>query len=201
MIAAGRLSNADLLKAEDGGIELDDRGYIRVNRYLETNVENVWAFGDAIGRHMFTHVANKEVGVAWRNSQRGDQQKNEKEEMDYRAVPHAVFSHPQIASVGMTQARAAEEHEILVGLAKYREIAKGEAIGETEGFAKMIIDRQSERILGCHIIGPFAPMLIQEVIDAMANDLPAGFLTIGMHIHPALSELIPRTLANVRPSD
>jgi dihydrolipoamide dehydrogenase len=197
MIAAGRRSNTDLLKAEAGGIELDDRGYIRVNRYLETNLEDVWAFGDAIGRHMFTHVANREVGVAWRNSLLEDQQKSDKEEMDYRAVPHAVFSHPQIASVGMTQARAAEEHELFVGVTKYGDVAKGEAIREEEGFAKIIIDRQSERILGFHIVGPHAPMLIQEVIDTMANDLPAGFLTLGMHIHPALSELIPRTLGNL----
>jgi dihydrolipoamide dehydrogenase len=118
--------------------------------------------------------------------------------MDYDAVPHAVFSHPQIASVGLTEAEAKESFDILVGKAKYLDVAKGQAMMETDGFAKAIIERGSGRILGFHIIGPYAPMLIQEVVNVMANDGTASFVGQAMHIHPALPEVVVSALYNVR---
>jgi dihydrolipoamide dehydrogenase len=119
--------------------------------------------------------------------------------MDYRAIPHAVFSHPQIASVGLTEAEAKKDgHAILVGHAHYADIAKGEAMLEHEGFAKAIVDRESRKILGFHIIGPHASILIQEVINVMANGQPYLTLGRGIHIHPALPELILVTLQNLR---
>jgi dihydrolipoamide dehydrogenase len=193
MVAAGRRSNADLLRVENTGVETDARGYVKTNEYLETNVENIWAFGDANGKHMFTHVANREAAILWHNILH-----EHKAAMDYSAVPHAVFSHPQIGSVGMTEAQAREEHEILVGQAKYLDVAKGQAMMETDGFAKAIIEQKSGQVLGFHIIGPYAPILIQEVIDVMGNDGPARWVTAGMHIHPALPELIVSTLYNLR---
>ena len=193
LIAAGRTSNADLLAVEHTGVETDERGFITVNEYLETSKENIWALGDAIGKHMFRHVANQEALVAWHN---GTQSK--KVAMDYRVLPHAVFSHPQIASVGLTEEQAKEEHEILVGKAHYAEVAKGEAMMDEESFAKAIVDRNSRKILGFHIIGPYAPVLIQEVIQIMA--LEEDFMTLaqGMHIHPALPEVILATFRNLR---
>lgn len=193
MIAAGRKSNADLLKVEAGGIETDDEGYIKVNNYLETNKANIWAFGDANGKFMFTHVANKEVAVAWHNSIH-----EHKIKMDYGAVPHAVYSHPQIASVGLTEKQAGKEFKLLVGKARYSDVAKGEAMMETEGFAKAIVEKESHKLLGFHIIGPYAPILIQEVIQVMANEGTIGWISRGMHIHPAMSELILATLSNLR---
>ncbi len=191
LVAAGRKSNADLLKVENTGITTNEKGYIIVNEYLETSKENVWAFGDAIGREMFRHVANKEADIAWHNSFHG-----EKVKMDYSASPHAIFSHPQIASVGMTEEQAKKNHEIVVGIARYTDVAKGIAMME-EGFAKAIVEKDTWKILGFHIIGPHAPELIQEVINAMASggiDLIAG----GMHIHPALPELIVAALGRLR---
>ena len=193
LLAAGRQSNADLLKVEQGGIETDERGYVQVNEYLETNVEHVWAFGDAIGKHMFRHSANREAGVAWHNSVH-----DHKAPMDYRAVPHAVFSHPEIASVGLTQEQAEQEFDVLVGTAKYLDVARGQAMIETDGFAKAIVEKGSGKILGFHVIGPYASILIQEVIDAMANGGNARWVTQGMHIHPALPELVVSTLYNLR---
>ena len=199
MVAAGRRSNADLLRVENAGIETDERGYIKVNEYLETNVENVWALGDATGRHMFKHVANREASIVWHNFAH-----DHKVPMDYSAVPHAVFSHPQIASVGMTEAEAAAEHDILVGKAKYLDVAKGQAMMETDGFAKAIVERGSPqshgggKILGFHIIGPHAPILIQEVVNVMADDAPPGAVGQGMHIHPALPEVVVSALYNLR---
>jgi mycothione reductase len=193
MIATGRRSNADLLNVENTGVETDKRGFIAVNEYLETSKEHIWALGDATGKHMFRHVANRAALVAWHNSIH-----TEKVKMDYRAIPHAIFSHPQIASVGLTEEEAKKEHEILVGTAPYSAIAKGEAMMETAGFAKAIVDRNSQKILGFHIIGPYAPTLIQEVVNVMANEQDMMALAKGMHIHPALPELILVTLQNLR---
>lgn len=197
MIATGRRSNADLLRVEQTGVATDARGFITVNEYLETSKENIWAFGDAIGKEMFRHVANREALVAWHNSVSAEA--GEKVKMDYRAIPHAVVSHPQIASVGLTEAEAKKDgHAVLVGHAHYSDVAKGEAMLEHEGFAKAIVDKQTKRILGFHIIGPEAPTLIQEVINVMANGQPYLTLGRGIHIHPALPELILVTLQNLR---
>ena len=146
MIAAGRKSNADLLKVGNSGIKTDGRGYIMVNEHLETSGKNVWAIGDAIGRYMFRHVANREAALAWHNSAH-----DHLVEMDYGAIPHAVFSHPQIASVGLTEEQAKGDFDILVGKARYLDVAKGEAIMETDGFAKGIVDRESGKIVGFHM--------------------------------------------------
>ncbi|UCF11768.1 MAG: dihydrolipoyl dehydrogenase [Thermoplasmatales archaeon] len=193
LIAAGRKSNSDLLKVENTGVETDERGYIKVNEYLETSKNNIWAFGDATGGYMFKHVANEEAIVAWRNALH-----DHKTKMDYYAIPYAVFTYPQIAAVGLTEEEAKKEHEILVGRAKYSDVAKGEAMIELEGFTKAIIDKKDGKILGFHIIGPYAPILIQEVINAMALGGHIGLIGHGMHIHPALPELILRTFGNLR---
>ena len=196
LVAAGRKSNADLLQVENAGIEMDARGYVKANAYLETNVENIWAFGDATGKSMFKHVANREAAIVWHNVVH-----DHKTEMDYSAIPHAVFSHPQIASVGLTEEEAKKHYDILIGEAKYEDVAKGEAMMETDGFAKAIIERESGKILGFHIIGPYAPILIQEVIDAMANEAGIGWVATGLHIHPALPELAVAALYNLRELD
>ncbi len=196
MVAAGRKSNADLLKVENTGVETDKRGYIKVNEYLETTKPNIWAFGDAIGKQMFRHVANTEADIAWHNSLH-----EKKIPMDYAAAPHAVFSCPQIASVGLTEEQARKEHDILVGKAPYSRVAKGMAMMEDKGYAKAIVDKKSWKILGFHIIGPHASILIQEVINAMATGGSIESIGKGMHIHPALSELVLATLGNLREPD
>ena len=98
MVATGRVSNADGLKTEKTGVDLDAKGFIKVNEFLETRKKNIWAFGDAIGIQMFKHVGNYEAGIAWHNAVH-----DHKAKMDFSAAPHAVFTHPQVASVGLTQ--------------------------------------------------------------------------------------------------
>jgi len=195
LIAAGRAPNSDLVKPEKTGVKLDERGYVKVNEYLETSKKDIWAFGDAIGKQMFKHVANYEADIAWHNAVH-----NHKVAMDYSAAPHAVFSHPQIASVGSTEAQAkGRGYKIWVGKEYYEDTALGIAMGSPKGFVKVIVEQETGRILGGHIIGPFASILIQEVINAMnieKNTLMS--ITRPMHIHPAMPEVVRRAFGNLR---
>jgi len=192
LVAVGRRSNADTLKLENTGVEVDKRGFIKVDQYLETGKKSIFAVGDANGQQMFTHMANREAALAASNAFH-----DTRFEVDYSAVPHAVYSYPPVASVGLTEEEARKGHKIMVGRAKYSDVAKGEAMMETEGFAKAIVEKETDKILGFHIIGPYAPELIQEVANAMVAGGSTGLIDQGLHIHPALSELIPRTLGSL----
>jgi dihydrolipoamide dehydrogenase len=195
LIAAGRVPNSDLLKPEKTGVELDERGYVKVNKYLETGKKNIWAFGDAIGKQMFKHVANYEAEIAWHNAIH-----DHKVEMDYSAAPHAVFTHPQVASVGLKEAEAKQKgYKILVGKAFYKDTAMGVAMGEPKGFVKVIVERETGKILGGHIVGPFASTLIQEIINAMISGDKTFFPIIrAMHPHPAMSEVVQKAFGTLR---
>ena len=195
MVAAGRRSNADLLKPERTGVRLDRRGFIIVNDYLETSKPRVWALGDALGRHMFKHVSNYEAGVAWNNFAQ-----DHKEAVDYSAVPYAVFTHPQVAGVGMTEQQALDAGlEVLVGFYEYRNTAKGSAMGVEDGFVKIIVEDRTFRVLGGSIIGPYAPVMMQEIVNAM--NAPGGTIDSiqnAMYIHPATPEVVQRASYSLR---
>jgi mycothione reductase len=189
-IAAGRVPNSDRLHVEATGIEVDERGYIKVNEYLETSKPRIWAFGDITGHHMYKHVANREAFLAWHNAAH-----DHKAPMTYDAIPHAVFTYPQIAGVGLTEAEALKaKGKILVGTAHYRDVAKGLAMNDEYGYGKAIVDYDTGRILGFHIVGTNAAILIQEIINAMSAGNNIDDIYMAMHIHPALTEFIPRVL-------
>ena len=200
LVAVGRASNADLLHPERSGIRTDENGWIAVNEFLETSMPNIWAFGDANGRHLFKHVANYESKVVYYNAIVGEKMKT-----DYHAVPHAVFCHPEIAAVGMKQKEALEaygEDRILVGLHRYHNTAKGEAMGVGKDcFVKVIVEGGTGRILGAHIIGPQASVLIQEIINLMYTEQrDMRPILSGMHIHPSLSEVVERAFTSLVPA-
>jgi mycothione reductase len=191
-VAAGRKSNADLLRVENAGLETDKNNFIKVDDHLQTNQKHIWALGDAIGRAMFTHAGDKEAELAWHNATH-----RKKIKMDFASVPHAIYTNPQIASVGLTEEQARKNHKILVGRANYSDIVMGEAMMEQEGLAKAVVEKGTGRILGFHIIGPHAAMLIQEVVNAVINKNELKSITDSMHIFPALSNLIPEVLGNL----
>jgi dihydrolipoamide dehydrogenase len=168
-------------------------GYIKVNEYLETSKKHIYAFGDAIGRQMFKHAANDEAGAVWHNSTHDHIIK-----MDFSVVPHAVFTHPQVASVGLKEAEAkAQKYRILVGRAEYKDTAMGAALGYPQGFVKVIVEHETGKILGAHIIGPEASILIQEITNAMATVGNYGPIAQGIHIHPALNEVVQNAFSNL----
>lgn len=194
-IATGRRSNADLLKVENSGIKTNQKGFIEVNEKYETSKRDIYAFGDAIGKQMYKHVANKEAEIVWHGFREGHFHP-----LDYDKVPYAVFSWPQIASVGLTQRQAVErDYKILIGEYNYINTAKGAAMMEEDGYVKVIVERETYKILGAHIIGPFAPILIQEIINVMhAGEGQIYPLVDAMHIHPALPEVVQRAFFNLR---
>ena len=189
LVATGRKSNADGLNLEKTGVELTPSGFIKVNDYLETTRPGIWAIGDATGKGMFTHAADYETRVAWHNAWHENRR-----QMDFQAVPHAVFTVPQIASIGLTEAEAAKGHEIMVGKARYTDVVQGDVRMEQDGFAKAIVEKGTDRILGFHIIGPEAAILIQEVVNVVARKESYTTITDAMHIFPALSEVVQETL-------
>lgn len=195
LVATGRVPNSDLLKPEKTGVKLDERGYVVVNEYLETSKKNIWAFGDAIGKEMFKHVANYEAEIAWHNAIH-----ERKVKADYSAAPHAVFTYPQIASVGLKEAEAREKgFKILVGRASYEDTAQGLAMGNPKGFVKVVVEAETGKLLGGHIIGAHASILIQEIINAMASGDKTIFpIARAMHIHPAMPEVVLNAFANLR---
>jgi len=198
LVAAGRGPNTDILHPDRGGIETDSRGWIVVDEYLETSQPNVWALGDANGRHLFKHVGNYESVVVYYNAVLKRSVK-----VDYHAVPHAVFTYPEIASVGLGEKEAIEKHGedgVLIGVYRYQDTAKGEAMDVKDFFAKVIVERKGLKILGAHIIGPHASVLIQEIINLMYTPgESAEPLIDSMHIHPALSEVVERAFDSLTP--
>lgn len=191
MLAAGRGPLTELLHPEKAGIKTTKDGWIEVNEYLETSQPNIWAFGDAKGKYMFRHVANYESEIVYYNAIL-----KQKVKADYHAIPHAVFTYPEVAAVGMSENDAVEKigrEKVLIGFYKYENTAKGEAMNVKDYFVKVIVDSSNSEILGAHIIGPHASVLIQEIINVMyAPTRSVQIIEEAIHIHPALSEVVQR---------
>jgi len=198
LVAAGRGPNTDVLHPEKGGIKIDSNGWIVVNEFLETSQSNVWALGDANGKYLFKHAANYESIVVYRNAIL-----KMKAAVDYHAVPHAIFTYPEIASVGLKETEAIEKYgqsKVLIGTQRYEDTAKGEAMGLHNYFVKVIVEKDAMKILGAHIIGPYASVLIQEIINVMyTREQSAESVIEAMHIHPALSEVVQRAFHSLMP--
>lgn len=201
LVASGRASNTDVLHPERGGIKVDSGGWIVVNEYLEASQPNVWALGDANGKYQFKHKANYEAQIVYYNAIL-----KRKVKADYHAVPHAVFTYPEVASVGLREKEAIEkygENKVLIGTHLYKDTAKGEAMGLKENyFVKVIVESETMKILGAHIIGPHASVLIQEITNLMYTpEQSATPIIQGMHIHPALSEVVQKAFGSLAPPD
>ena len=187
LVATGRTPNTDILNAKATGVEVNERGYVKVNEYLETSVPGIWAIGDIAGIYMFKHSANLEAEYAISNAF------GKKTPVDYNAMPHAAFSSPQVAGVGKTEDELRQEKTPYIKATyDYKHTGYGRAIEDNDGFVKALVHPKTTEILGCHIIGTDASILIHEVIVAMKARLGAMGITNAVHIHPALSEVVQR---------
>lgn len=199
LLAQGRVPNGDLLNTSAGGVDLAEDGRILVDEFGRTSAEGVWALGDAANELQLKHVANQEARAVFHNVTVDEADGGNDGELvpfKHDNVPGGVFTHPQIAYVGMTEdeARAwAEENgrTVTVKVQEYADVAYGWAMEDTTGFCKLIADADSHRLLGAHIMGPQAATLIQLLVTAIEFDLDlAEFATRQYWPHPSLSELV-----------
>jgi dihydrolipoamide dehydrogenase len=183
LVSIGRILNSDNMGLETIGVEKGKKGEIIVNSRMETNIPGIYAIGDVVGGMLLAHVASREGIIAASNAVGVDAV------MDYTVVPAAIFTSPEIASVGLREFQAEEKGlKIKTGRFLFRGLGKAHAIGEIVGFIKVIADEATDRILGAHIVGPHASDLIHEYAVAMQNKLTAHDVARTIHVHPTLSE-------------
>ncbi|AYJ49443.1 mycothione reductase [Rhodococcus sp. P1Y] len=197
LVAVGREPNGDLLGAEAGGIELDDEGRIVVDEFGRTTADGVFALGDVSSEYQLKHVANHEARVVAHNLlQHAWEDTSSFQAFDHRFVPAAVFTHPQIAEVGLTEEQAREAGlDIAVKIQNYGDVAYGWAMEDREGFCKIIAEKKTGRILGAHVIGAQAPTVIQPLIQAMSFGTTVAEMARGQYwIHPGLPEVVENAL-------
>jgi len=183
LVSIGRSLNSQGLGLERLGIEKGQKGEVKVNERMETNIKGIFAIGDVTGGILLAHVASKEGLVAAKNVCGGD------EKMDYSVVPSAIFTSPEIASVGLREFQAREKGiPIVTGTFQYRALGKAHAMGEITGLFKIVADAKTDKILGVHIIGAHASDIIHEAALGIKSGLKVKEMAEMIHAHPTLSE-------------
>ncbi|MFU8869874.1 dihydrolipoyl dehydrogenase [Natronococcus sp.] len=194
LIAAGRQPNTDGLGIDDAGIETNEKGFIDVDEQYRTTAETVWALGDVTGMPMFTHSARDDAELLYRHLV-----EDESIDRTDRHVPHAVFTDPPVGRVGLTEAEAREAgRDVAVGRTEYQEQGKPKALGETDGFVKIVTDADTDEILGAHIVGKGGDDLIHELVVAMELGGTASDVANTIHVHPTLSEVVNSAAGGVQ---
>jgi mycothione reductase len=197
LVAAGVRSNSDWLKPERTGVKTDDKGWILTNQFLETSKPSIYALGDALGRNMYRHTANYHASIV-RTNLFGQQ----KASLDLHAVPHAVFTNPQVGQVGMTEEEAKAQYKVMVGVAMFNDTAMGFAYGDEDAFVKVVVEYPSRRILGATVVGPQASTLIQQIVNLMSSDSQTyAPLARAQIIHPTLSEAVASAFGRMKPAN
>jgi mycothione reductase len=198
LVAAGRVPNTDRLAVAAAGIEVDDSGLIIVDEYGRTSADGVFALGDISVGIPLKHVANREADAVKHNLRHPDSLRT----LDRERVPSAVFTHPQMASVGITEEQARRDHPgYLVSTYSYDDVAYGWALQDSVGRCKVIADGATGQILGAHLIGAQAATLIQSFVIAMEFGIDAESLATKPYwIHPALTEVLQNALLNLAPA-
>ncbi|OFT29403.1 mycothione reductase [Corynebacterium sp. HMSC08F01] len=191
LIATGRIPNSDTLNVEAGGIETHDDGRVKVDEFGRTTAEGVWSLGDLSSPYQLKHVANAEMRAVTHNVLATWRGNGALVPMPHDHVPSAIFTHPQIATVGLTEQQAIEAgHDVTVKVQNYGDVAYGWALEDSTGLVKLIADRTTGKLLGAHYMGPQASTLIQQMITVMAYDLDLREFPRSQYwIHPALAEV------------
>jgi len=183
LVSIGRAPNSKGIGLEAAGVETDARGFVKVNARLETSVQKIYAIGDVAGGMLLAHKASAEGKVAVANAL------GKNEEMDYSVIPAAIFTSPEVASVGLRE-KDAKEKGINYATSSFpiRALGKAQAMGEIAGEIKMVFDKGSLQLLGCHIIGARASDLIHEAALAIKMGAKISDIADTIHAHPTLSE-------------
>jgi dihydrolipoamide dehydrogenase len=183
LIGVSRRPNTLDLGLDKTGVQTDRRGYIQVDEQMRTNVPNVFAIGDIVGKVQLAHVATHQGLVVAANVA------GHSEKMDYKAVPAATFTHPEVASVGLTEQKARDAgHDVISGKFPFAALGRAQTYGSTEGLIKIVADRKYGEVLGVHIIGPSASDLIPEGVLALNLEATLEDVANAIHAHPTLGE-------------
>ncbi len=195
LLAVGRIPNTADLGLEAAGVETDARGYIVVDDELRTNLPGIWAMGDANGRGAFTHTSYNDYEILAANMFDNDPRR-----VSDRIATYGLFIDPPLGRIGATEFQVRESgRKALVGKMMMARVARARERSETQGFMKVLIDAESERILGATILGIGGDEIIHSLLDVMYADAPYTVIQRAVHIHPTVTELIPTMLGNLKP--
>jgi len=195
LLATGRRPNTDDLGLENTSVRTDDRGYIQVDDQLKTTADGIWALGDCNGEGAFTHTAYNDFEIVAANLFDDNPHR-----LSDRIMCYGLYIDPTLGRVGMTEAQAKEsDRNVLIGKRPMSRIARAKEKGETKGFMKVLVDTDTEKILGAAILGIEGDEIIHSIIDIMYADEPYTTIRDAVHIHPTVSELIPTMLENLEP--
>jgi dihydrolipoamide dehydrogenase len=185
-VAAGRAPNVDGIGLKEAGVQLTERGFIKVTPKLETSVPGVYAIGDVAGPPMLAHKGERE-GMVVAEIIAGKHH----HPVNYGNIPNATYCHPEVASIGLTEAQAKEKKlDYKVGKFPFSANGRARTSGETDGFVKIIRDAKYGEILGAHIVGAHATEMIHELAVARENEFTVEEVDLAIHAHPTLSEAV-----------
>jgi pyruvate/2-oxoglutarate dehydrogenase complex dihydrolipoamide dehydrogenase (E3) component len=195
LVAIGRRPNTDDLGLDKAGIATDARGYIQVDDQLRTNVSGIWAMGDCNGRGAFTHTSWNDFEIVAANLLDNDQRR-----VSDRITAYALYTDPPLGRAGMTEAEVRKTGKpALISTLAMEDISRAKEKGETKGFMKILVDRDSKQILGASFLGLSGDEVIHCVLDIMYAKAPYTVIQRAMHIHPTVSEFIPTMLGDLKP--
>jgi pyruvate/2-oxoglutarate dehydrogenase complex dihydrolipoamide dehydrogenase (E3) component len=193
LLAMGRVPNTDLLNIHAAGVEMEEKGFIRVNDSLETNVPGVYALGDCNGKGAFTHTAYNDYEIVSENLFEGGDRK-----VSDRIVTYGLFIDPPLGRAGMTLEQAKSSgRNIKTGYRQMKDVARAREKGETDGFMQVVIDGDTDRILGAAVLGVGGDEVISSILNVMYTDQPYTVIRDSVQIHPTVSELIPTMLESL----
>jgi pyruvate/2-oxoglutarate dehydrogenase complex dihydrolipoamide dehydrogenase (E3) component len=197
LVATGRRPNTDELGLEAAGVETDEHGYIGVDDQLRTTAEGIWAMGDCNGRGAFTHTSYNDFEIVAANLLDDDPRR-----VSDRVPTYALYIDPPLGRAGLTVDQVRKSgRKALVGKRPMTRVGRAVEKGETQGFMKVVVDADTERILGAAVLGVGGDEVIHSILDVMTAKLPYTAISRTMHIHPTVSELVPTMLQEMRPLD
>ena len=195
LLAVGRRPNTDDLALERAGVETDERGYIKVDDQLRTNVPGIWAMGDCNGKGAFTHTSYNDFEIVAANLLDNDPRR-----VSDRIPAHCLYTDPPLGRVGMSEREVrASGKPALIGTRAMTRVGRAYEKGETEGFLKILVDAETKKILGASLLGTGCDEVVHCILDVMYAKAPYTTISRAMHIHPTVSELIPTVLQDLEP--